>query len=158
MTLEPSASTTLDRQSNVRLAATSQSQPGIRLLGFLLKSNDVEPRQTIMRREFLGGIVAAGTALGCYSTARDGSRPSPACMEAEKIIVENNTDEPVQIRGGQARLGMAPRGRSEIMLPPNVPSNSKYSAEGLSGAFKQVVYGSTPAAGKVWVTTQCPKG
>jgi hypothetical protein len=112
-----------------------------------------------MRRRLLGGIAAVLTGLGCYSTARDGSRPSPACMQAERVIVENNADESVEVRLGQVPLGMARPGRSSIQLPPNTPSQSRgFAALGVSGKFWKVVYGSTPAAGKVWVSVECPKG
>ena len=112
-----------------------------------------------MGRRLLYGIVVLSAGLACYSTARDGSRPSPACMEAETVTVDNNADEPVEMRIGQVALGMARTGRSSIALPPNISSNSKgFAALGVSGKYWPVVYGSTPAAGKVWVGIECPKG
>ena len=112
-----------------------------------------------MRSKLLFGIVVLSTGLACYSTARDGSRPSPACMEAEKITVDNNVGETVEVRLDQVALGLAPTGRSSIMLPANVRSNTKgFGALGVSGRYWPVAYGSTPAAGKVWVGVECPKG
>ena len=111
-----------------------------------------------MKSTVFVSILALMSVEGCYNTARDGSRPSPACMEADKLIVENNTDEPVEMFWDRATLGMARRGRTSIQLPPNVASNSRFSALGVSGKYWKVVSGSTPAAGKVWVATECPKG
>ena len=112
-----------------------------------------------MGRNLLSGVVVLLVGLGCYSTARDGSRPSPACMEAANVIVENNGDETVEMYAGQVPLGMARPGRSSILLPPHISSTSRgFAARGVSGKYWPIVYGSAAAAGKVWVALECPKG
>ena len=109
-------------------------------------------------------LLSLAVLPGCYNTARNAATPSRACMEAESVVIENNTNETVEVFAdragyGQVPLGPARTGRSTIKLPPNSPSKgTSISALGVSGMWRQVTYGAGPMAGKVWASIQCPPG
>ena len=79
-------------------------------------------------------MLLAAATVACSRATRSGSAVRPSCPGEERLAVENNTRDQIEVymsRPSQRSglwLGTAVAGRSFLALPPEVPSNARFYA------------------------------